>query len=1111
MTVMRGSIVHVCTVLITLSLFHCAESFPVVAAVPDSSDASTSSADEISSSENVIAQDLEHTIERMVQLFDQLDTFEHVYRENFATDTSMSLEKEALLLQIKSTIDSLDVYKDKAWLNSDFLNGISINGVTRIDVEERVHFVSSYVSVIKSYEYKLPKSEGEDVFEKSDFDVDPNTAPAVDGNYYPIFEAGQSKVVYANEDEVSWINIMVTELNDDMLEMSVLKPFSNARLSFTNDPSSENLKQSGNRWAYGIEFEPTENFNGLDTSIIQISDGELNDTLQLIFDIAPQNDNPILKGIANINNVHTEGDTLIASLVSGDCIDPNDSGTPPELIYAWYRDVDNIKNNGNEERTDDFKDQIVLQESDTAYYYYVVAICMDGESFILSERDTSRYTDKVLLNDYAPTFVDGDRKYIEGYEDAVHTFKIAAVDDKDSIDWWPVNSESSHGKVVVKKDKGNIAQFEYEPNPNYYGEDEFEIVAKGGKRSDTVTVIVETYSVNDAPQVVFTKKSPDGVVVENEALTIEASCSDVDGKNDIAQLSYKWYSEAHNSGYNGDEVGKDQISSGSEESSLTIDSNMVNAYVYAIVECQDLNGVIAVDTSYYSDYIFEEEKDWADNVLAFDGQKDWIDLGDITPNLNNGITLEAMVYWEGNTGKDNILMLSDESGKNRVSLGRHNQDTLAITIVNDEIYTIGAVKGFINDNQWTHIAVTIESGQPVRVYKNGFLVSESDLGFPNVVHWTKNSIGKGFEDNNEMFKGKIDEIRVWEDVRSAEEIRTSMFSEMTDQVSQLYAAWDFNNVGGAILWNVKSIRQNGILVAMDNSNWLKTMKKIDLKIYSNYSAVLDTMNVTIAENMLFPLSYTPSNGFEFKSWELDQSNGVITDPNQQITYFTGVEDALIQLKCNDVWAPDAPSGIHSESHDDGSFVLKWNKPNDNVGTVGYTIYRDGEWYGETNTEEMYLNVIGSGTYTIDAFDLEGRKSLVSNPLVHFEAEDWLSGLNIVSDTIDAVGLVKSVDDAKVSIRWNGQFFDTGVPAGEYNIAYRIKPLNTGDEFESEVLYKGEKKLSISGQSIDAENGWTYVVSSDSFDFDGDLNSPFFLDFDQSEFMVDWIQMQPINN
>ncbi|MGL1935764.1 MAG: hypothetical protein OCD01_12120 [Fibrobacterales bacterium] len=1097
--------------LISLSLFNCAEKFednPVGGSKFDSSNESISVSDENISSEELLAQDLEQSTTRIVELFDQLDEYEREYQESFDSDSTMSPEKSALLTKINSALDSLRVHREIILLDSDFLKGVTINGVSRIMVEEREQTISTYKSISDAIKYTPKKDETRDFPEN---EIDPASIPRYKGNYYPIFEAGSKKVIYADEDEVSWPTIIVQELDNDQLDLTVLKEFSNASLYFSNDATSQSLKENGKRWAYTLEFHPFENFNGLDSAIIQVSDGSLSDTLLLIFDVNPQNDDPILKGIANTNNVHTEGDTLVASLESGECIDPYDTGLPPELKYAWYRDVDNIRGNGNEERTENFDDRFVLQESDTAYYYYVVAICIDGENFILAERDTSGYTEKVLLNDYAPTFVDGDRKYIEGYEDALHSFEIAAEDDNDSISWRLVNDKSNHGEIAIKKGEGNIAQFEYTPEAEHYGEDEFKIVAQGGRRSDTVTVIVETYSVNDAPQVILAKKDISGPWVQDKSLSIEASCFDVDEGSEKTLLSYTWYRDDNDYGYNGSKIENTEDDGVVPIGELVVHIDEVNKFIYAIIECQDAEGLITKDTTDYSYRIFEAETERAEKILSFNGQNQWIELGTITPNLYNGITIEAMVNWESGSDKDNILMLSDESGKNRVSIGRHNQDTLAVTIVNDEVYTIGAVKGLITDNQWTHIAVTIEDGQPVRIYKNGFLVSESHLGFPKGVQWTQNYIGRGFEDNSAVFKGKIDEIRIWENIRTISELRTSMFSDITPETQDLYAGWDFNNVGGAVLWDVKDIRKNGVLKLMDNSNWLLTMKKIDLKLYSNYVSVLDTMIVTLAENMAYPLTYSPSHGFEFTTWEFDASTGTVEEKNQATTYFTGTENASVQLKCSDILAPEAPTNIYSVRHSDGTFVLKWEKSTDNSGILGYNVYKNGEKYGYTDTEEIFVDTIGLASYTVSARDLEDKISPLSNTLVQFEAEEFTLGKNIVADVIDGLGVVRRIADSDLSLRWKGQEFDKNIPAGNYKIAYRLKPITPGEEFNSELWYKSEKKISISGSSIDAGNGWTYISSTESFYFDGDNSSTIALSFNQSEFLIDWVQMQPLDN
>jgi hypothetical protein len=91
-------------------------------------------------------------------------------------------------------------------------------------------------------------------------------------------------------------------------------------------------------------------------------------------------------------------------------------------------------------------------------------------------------------------------------------------------------------------------------------------------------------------------------------------------------------------------------------------------------------------------------------------------------------------------------------------------------------------------------------------YKNGILVgqilsySTSDGGFIR--------IGGGTENGND-FNGHIDEVRVWNIVRTSEEIYDQMYMQMSGEEQNLVGYWNFNEGGGIIAYDLTSNQNHG--------------------------------------------------------------------------------------------------------------------------------------------------------------------------------------------------------------------------------------------------------------------------------------------------------------
>jgi hypothetical protein len=101
----------------------------------------------------------------------------------------------------------------------------------------------------------------------------------------------------------------------------------------------------------------------------------------------------------------------------------------------------------------------------------------------------------------------------------------------------------------------------------------------------------------------------------------------------------------------------------------------------------------------------------------------------------------------------------------------------------------------VPSGQWVHVAVTYD-GVTRRYYINGILdtISTANPG-PITPASSGNSLGIGFDRNDfttNYFGGWIDNVRIWNKVRSAAEIRAGMFQSFGAPHAHLLAEWSFD-------------------------------------------------------------------------------------------------------------------------------------------------------------------------------------------------------------------------------------------------------------------------------------------------------------------------------
>ncbi|MBI1259166.1 MAG: hypothetical protein GC204_16980 [Chloroflexi bacterium] len=161
------------------------------------------------------------------------------------------------------------------------------------------------------------------------------------------------------------------------------------------------------------------------------------------------------------------------------------------------------------------------------------------------------------------------------------------------------------------------------------------------------------------------------------------------------------------------------------------------------------------------------------NAIQFDGVDDRVRVAD-SPSLHvtNGLTMEAWVYPTRANNWSAIVIKEIPNSFSYVLYGWwFGTDSAAGTTSGGERATSGG--GMLPLNTWTHIAMTYNGAQQI-LYINGKVVaSNADTGFVTVTN-DPLSIGGNGQASNEVFTGKIDEVRVYNVALSQADIQRDM-------------------------------------------------------------------------------------------------------------------------------------------------------------------------------------------------------------------------------------------------------------------------------------------------------------------------------------------------
>lgn len=123
-------------------------------------------------------------------------------------------------------------------------------------------------------------------------------------------------------------------------------------------------------------------------------------------------------------------------------------------------------------------------------------------------------------------------------------------------------------------------------------------------------------------------------------------------------------------------------------------------------------------------------------------------------------------------------------------------------------------------NKWYHIA-GVYAGNELRLYINGELKNTVALSAPMDSSFFNLKIGESGNFSGRVFNGKIDEVRLWNCIRTAAQIKANMMHELNGNESGLVAYYNFNEGAGKILHDITLNNHNGTLTNMDTTtDWV---------------------------------------------------------------------------------------------------------------------------------------------------------------------------------------------------------------------------------------------------------------------------------------------------
>ena len=221
----------------------------------------------------------------------------------------------------------------------------------------------------------------------------------------------------------------------------------------------------------------------------------------------------------------------------------------------------------------------------------------------------------------------------------------------------------------------------------------------------------------------------------------------------------------------------------------------------------------------------------AGNALNFDASNGYCtaNLPTVFDNIpSNDFTIECWVKQEFNATSKRVFFAQKDA--NNFCSVLVNSGNVAYFFLRDNgtFYSVNTQVTLLS-SEWTHLAFSWDaSTNTITSYINGIQITGLNGGSSSLGNDGIMTIGAR-SDGQQIYKGSIDELRIWDDIRTPCEIFGSMNSEFTTTQPNLVASYSFNegiangtNTGVTTLsdlTNTYHATLTGFLLTGTSSNW----------------------------------------------------------------------------------------------------------------------------------------------------------------------------------------------------------------------------------------------------------------------------------------------------
>lgn len=211
------------------------------------------------------------------------------------------------------------------------------------------------------------------------------------------------------------------------------------------------------------------------------------------------------------------------------------------------------------------------------------------------------------------------------------------------------------------------------------------------------------------------------------------------------------------------------------------------------------------------------------HAMVFDGVNDYIDLGNIYDNVTLPVTISAWVNIDADAGPCPVFISQSQDNSPEYKGFWMYISPTAMSMEygdgqggNNPAYRRGKVASITGlTSRWIHICGVYRAKDNLDLYVNGINVGGSISGtssLPMVSNYPNEVARIGLSISNSVtyrFKGKLDELRIFNIALTDDQIRNDMTRKLTGKESGLIGYWTFDETNGTTVYDKSPNKFNG--------------------------------------------------------------------------------------------------------------------------------------------------------------------------------------------------------------------------------------------------------------------------------------------------------------